>query len=71
MDTNHEEWEQNQQIPTSEDIRRSERIANRNQPSTAFSAIEYASSDPQNEKQVITSEDSGNWEIALQEEMSS
>lgn len=75
VDPNDEEWEPNQcnsrPIPTSENIRRSERIANRNQRSTAFSAIEYVSSDPQTIKQAMSSEDSEHWKKAMQDEMNS
>lgn len=57
----------NRQIPTSENIRRSERITNRNQSSKAFSAVEYVSSC--NVKQAMSSEDSENSKITMQEEM--
>ncbi|XP_073841314.1 uncharacterized protein [Musca autumnalis] len=52
-------------------IRRSERIANRNQPSSSFCAMEFVSTDPGSFKEAMSSEHAENWKSAMNEEINS
>lgn len=52
-------------------IRRSERIASRNQQSSTFCAVDFVSSDPENYKQAMSTESANNWKMAMDEEMNS
>lgn len=60
-----------QLVPVVNEVRRSDRIAQRTQESQNFCAMQFVSGDPQNVKDAMSSNFATEWKTAMQEEMNS